>query len=173
MLANRLSEDPDHRVVVLEAGRKDWLWDLFIHMPAGLTTPLGNPLYDWRYETEPEPFMGGRRVAHARGKVLGGSSSINGMIFLRGNPLDFERWSEGAGLARWDYAHCLPYFKRMEARLQPDDRRGEGPLLGLACTNPLRGLLRRRGNGHQRVADPATARRAWRPSTGTSRAGAG
>ena len=158
VLANRLSADPDHRVVVLEAGRKDWLWDLFIHMPAGLTTPLGNPLYDWRYETEPEPFMGGRRVAHARGKVLGGSSSINGMIFLRGNPLDFERWSEGAGLARWDYAHCLPYFKRMEARLQPDDwRGGEGPLrleVG-PCTNPLFEAFFAAAEqaGHQRVAD--------------------
>ena len=140
VLANRLSEDPAHRVLVLEAGRRDWLWDLFIHMPAGLTTPLGNPLYDWRYETEPEPFMHGRRVAHARGKVLGGSSSINGMIFLRGNPLDFERWAEGEGLQSWDYAHCLPYFKRAESRLNPDEfHGGDGPLhleTG-PCTNPL------------------------------------
>ena len=140
VLANRLSEDPSHRVLVLEAGRRDWLWDLFIHMPAGLTTPLGNPLYDWRYESEPEAFMGGRRVAHARGKVLGGSSSINGMIFLRGNPLDFEQWAQGAGMQRWDHAHCLPYFKRAETHLQPDEHRGgDGPLSLETgpCTNPL------------------------------------
>jgi len=140
VLAHRLSADPSHRVVVLEAGRRDWLWDLFIHMPAGLTTPLGNPLYDWRYQSEPEPFMGGRRVAHARGKVLGGSSSINGMIFLRGNPMDFERWAEGAGMDAWDHAHCLPYFKRAETRLDPDAYHGgDGPLhleTG-PCTNPL------------------------------------
>ena len=110
VLANRLSEDPSTRVLVLEAGRADWLWDVFIHMPAALPFPIGSRFYDWRYESEPEPHMGGRRVYHARGKVLGGSSSINGMIFQRGNPLDFEKW----GLAEWDYAHCLPYFKRME-----------------------------------------------------------
>ena len=76
--------------------------------------PSGNRFYDWKYESEPEPFMGGRRVAHTRGKVLGGSSSINGMIFQRGNPLDFERWAADPGMAKWDYAHCLPYFKKME-----------------------------------------------------------
>jgi len=143
-LAARLSEDPDHHVLVLEAGRPDWAWDLFIHMPAGLTTPLGNPLYDWRYQSEPEPHMGGRRVAHARGRVLGGSSSINGMIFLRGNALDFERWGALPGLERWDYAHCLPYFRKAEATLQPDDYRGgDGPLRleRGPCTNPLFGAF--------------------------------
>jgi choline dehydrogenase len=126
-LANRLSEDPSTSVLVLEAGRMDWWWDVFIHMPAALAFPIGNPRYDWMYESEPEPFMHGRRIYHARGKVLGGSSSINGMIFQRGNPLDYERW----GLPDWDYAHCLPYFKRMETCLAgPDEfRGGEGPLL--------------------------------------------
>ncbi|MDQ3085591.1 MAG: GMC family oxidoreductase N-terminal domain-containing protein, partial [Actinomycetota bacterium] len=85
VLANRLSADPSNNVLVLEAGRPDSLWDVYIHMPAALSFPIGSPRYDWRYESEPEPFMGGRRVAHARGKVLGGSSSINGMIFQRGN----------------------------------------------------------------------------------------
>ena len=88
-LANRLSADPSNRVLVLEAGRTDWKWDVFIHMPAALAYPIGNRFYDWKYESEPEPHMGGRRVYHARGKVLGGSSSINGMIFQRGNPLDY------------------------------------------------------------------------------------
>jgi choline dehydrogenase len=113
-LAARLSADPTTRVLVLEAGRPDYVWDPFIHMPAALTFPIGSPLYDWMYESEPEPFLNGRRIYHARGKVLGGSSSINGMIFQRGNPLDFERWAADPDMASWDYAHCLPYFKRME-----------------------------------------------------------
>ncbi|MEU4223315.1 choline dehydrogenase [Nonomuraea sp. NPDC026600] len=113
-LANRLSADPATQVLVLEAGRSDYPWDVFIHMPAALPFPIGNRFYDWRYESEPEPYMHGRRIYHARGKVLGGSSSINGMIFQRGNPLDYERWGADPGMKSWDYAHCLPYFKRME-----------------------------------------------------------
>jgi len=129
-LANRLSADPDNRVLVLEAGRMDWRWDVFIHMPAALTYPIGSRFYDWRYETEPEPHMGGRKVYHARGKVLGGSSSINGMIFQRGNPMDYDKWAAEPGMASWDYAHCLPYFKRMEDRLVGGDawRGDDGPL---------------------------------------------
>ena len=112
-LANRLSADPAHRVLVLEAGRTDHRWDVFIHMPAALTYPIGSRLYDWRFESEPEPHMGGRRIHHARGKVLGGSSSINGMIFQRGNPADYEKWAAEPGMESWDYAHCLPHFKKM------------------------------------------------------------
>jgi choline dehydrogenase len=129
-LANRLTEDPAHRVLVLEAGRPDYKWDVYIHMPAALSFPIGNRLYDWKYESEPEPAMHGRRIYHARGKVLGGSSSINGMIFQRGNPMDYERWAGDAGMSDWDYAHCLPYFKRMETCLAGADewRGGSGPL---------------------------------------------
>jgi choline dehydrogenase len=129
-LAARLSEDSSTRVLVLEAGRTDSWWDLYIHMPAALSFPIGNRFYDWKYESEPEPNLNGRRIYHARGKVLGGSSSINGMIFQRGNPLDYERWAAEPGLERWDYAHCLPYFKRMETCLAGADewRGGEGPL---------------------------------------------
>ena len=119
-LANRLSADPTTKVLVLEAGRPDYKWDVFIHMPAALTFPIGSKFYDWKYESEPEPFMNGRKIYHARGKVLGGSSSINGMIFQRGNPLDFERWAADPGMESWDYAHCLPYFKRMENCLAAD-----------------------------------------------------
>jgi len=133
VLANRLSEDPSVRVLVLEAGRPDWRFDVFIHMPAALAFPIGSRFYDWRYESEPEQYMGGRRVYHARGKVLGGSSSINGMIFQRGNPLDYERWASDPGMETWDHAHCLPYFKRMENCLAaaPDDpfRGHSGPLV--------------------------------------------
>ncbi len=129
-LANRLSADPANQVLVLEAGRTDWKWDVFIHMPAALAFPIGSRFYDWKYESEPEPHMSGRRVYHARGKVLGGSSSINGMIFQRGNPADYEKWAQQPGMEEWDYAHCLPYFKRMETCLAGEDewRGGDGPL---------------------------------------------
>jgi choline dehydrogenase len=145
VLAARLSEDRSTRVLVLEAGRNDYLWDVYIHMPAALSFPIGNRLYDWKYRSEPEPFMHGRRIYHARGRVLGGSSSINGMIFQRGNPLDYERWAADPGLEHWDYAHCLPYFKRMETCLAGADqwRGGDGPLKlerGPA-TNPLFGAF--------------------------------
>ena len=123
-LANRLSADTSTSVLVLEAGRRDWRFDVFIHMPAALSFPIGSRFYDWQYTSEPEPHMGGRRVYHARGKVLGGSSSINGMIFQRGNPLDYERWAADEGMQHWDYAHCLPYFKRMENCLAGDDHSG-------------------------------------------------
>jgi len=142
-LANRLSADPANTVLVLEAGRKDSLWDVLIHMPAALPFPIGSRFYDWKYQSEPEPHMNGRRVVHARGKVLGGSSSINGMIFQRGNPLDYERWGADKGMESWDYAHCLPYFNRMETCLAADPhdqlRGHDGPLVlerGPA-TNPL------------------------------------
>ncbi|HJM35633.1 MAG TPA: choline dehydrogenase [Acidimicrobiales bacterium] len=129
-LANRLSADPTNTVLLIEAGRSDWKIDPIIHMPAALSMGIGNRFYDWKYETEPEPHMNGRRVYHARGKVLGGSSSINGMIFQRGNPMDFDRWAAIEGCEDWDWNHCLPYFKRMENCLAgPDEwRGGEGPL---------------------------------------------
>jgi len=146
-LANRLSTDPSTRILVLEAGRNDSIWDVFIHMPAALAFPIGSKHYDWKYESEPEPHMNGRRVYHARGKVLGGSSSINGMIFQRGNPLDYERWASDPGMDTWDYAHCLPYFKRMESCLAADlddpFRGHSGPLVlerGPA-TSPLFGAF--------------------------------
>jgi choline dehydrogenase len=144
-LANRLSAAPGTSVLVLEAGRSDNKLDPFIHMPAALPIPIGNRLYDWKYESEPEPYMNNRKVYHARGKVLGGSSSINGMIFQRGNPLDYERWASDPGMEEWDYAHCLPYFKRMENCLAGADewRGGSGPLVlerGPA-TNPLFGAF--------------------------------
>ena len=152
-------------------------------MPAALTFPIGSRFYDWKYESEPEPFMNGRRVYHARGKVLGGSSSINGMIFQRGNPLDYERWAADPGMETWDYAHCLPYFKRMETRLRrrrPTRYRGHsGPLVlerGPA-TNPLFGAF---FEAVQQAGYPLTdgrerrsARRASRRSTATSTAGGG
>ncbi|MDL4841975.1 choline dehydrogenase [Aquibacillus rhizosphaerae] len=143
VLGDRLSADGKNSVLVLEAGRKDFSWDLLIQMPAALPFPAGKSLYDWKYESDPEPYMNGRRIKHARGKVLGGSGSINGMIFQRGNPLDYERWGADPGMETWDFKHCLPYFKRMENALaaDPEDefRGHDGPLKlerGPA-TNPL------------------------------------
>ena len=140
-LANRLSADPENRVLVLEAGRPDYKWDLFIHMPAGLSFPIGNRFYDWKYLSDPEPGMNGRQIYHARGKVLGGSSSINGMIYVRGNAMDYARWAAEPGMADWDYEHCLPYFRRAETCLQGDtDFHGDTGPLHLEkgpCENPL------------------------------------
>lgn len=141
VLANRLSKDPENTVLVLEAGRPDYIWDVFIHMPAGLTFPLGNKFYDWCYETRPEPFMHNRRIFHGRGKVLGGSSSINGMIYIRGNAMDYEKWAADTGMENWGYAHCLPYFKKAENRLKGQDayHGTDGPLVLETgpCENPL------------------------------------
>src|SRR5699024_4327098 len=131
ILGNRLSEDGTKSVLILEAGRSDYPWDPFIQMPAALMFPSGNPLYDWGYKSDPEPHMNGRRIAHARGKVLGGSSSINGMIYQRGNPMDYERWGADKGMKSWDYAHVLPYFKKLEHAIDsPNDKfRGhDGPI---------------------------------------------
>ena len=138
MLANRLSADADTRVLVLEAGPRDR--SLFIHMPAAFAWPLKDDKYNWYYESEPEPHMDGRRMYCPRGRVVGGSSSINGMAYVRGHALDYDRWA-GNALPEWSYAHVLPYSKRAEFRAKGgDDYRGaDGPLhvsTG-ACSNPL------------------------------------
>ena len=137
-LANRLSADPSNRVLVLEAGRRDRKWDVFIHMPAALTYPLGNRFYDWKYETEPETHLGGRRVAHARGKVLGGSSALNGLLYVRGQPEDYDRW-EALGNPGWGYREVLPYFKRSE-----DQERGADPYHGTGGPQKVSDLRLRR-----------------------------
>ncbi|MBN9734384.1 MULTISPECIES: choline dehydrogenase [unclassified Pseudonocardia] len=131
VLANRLSADTDRTVLVLEAGRPDHRWDPVIRMPAALSQAWGNPRYDWCYTTDPEDGLAGRRIAVPRGKVLGGSSSINGMVYQRGNPGDYDRWATGPGLSEWSSAHCLPYFRRLERRLSEHrialDADGAGP----------------------------------------------
>ena len=141
VLANRLSANPKNEVLVLEAGLPDFKFDFRIHMPAALTYPLAGKTYNWWYESEPEPHMNNRRIYQPRGKVLGGSSCINGMIHIRGNAMDYEKWSQDDGLENWSYAHCLPYFKRFEGRTAgADEYQGAvGPLYLTEpeCDNPL------------------------------------
>ena len=110
-LAHRLSEDGRHRVIVIEYGGSDI--GPFIQMPAALSFPMNMSRYDWGYKSEPESHLGGRRLVTPRGKVIGGSSSINGMVYVRGHARDFDTWQE-MGATGWSYADVLPYFRRME-----------------------------------------------------------
>jgi len=112
VLANRLSADPDVTVLLLEAGGKDdWIW---IHIPIGYLKCINNPRTDWCYKTEAEPGLNGRSIIYARGKVLGGCSSINGMLYLRGQVRDYEEWEQITGDSRWNWDSVLPVFKQSE-----------------------------------------------------------
>ena len=127
VLADRLTEDGKYSAVVLEYGGSDR--SIFVQMPSALSIPMGMKKYDWRYYTEPEPGLNGRRLHTPRGKVLGGSSSINGLVYVRGNAQDYERW-EAEGATGWNYAAVLPYFRRSETRAEGGDayRGDSGPL---------------------------------------------
>lgn len=129
VLANRLSEDPGIKVCVLEAGPSDW--HPYIHLPAGFIKTTSDPRVNWCYSQEPGPYTAGRRVMAPRGKTLGGSSSINGHIYNRGQPRDFDTWAQ-EGNRGWSYADLLPYFKRLERRQGEGDatyRGTDGPLV--------------------------------------------
>jgi len=180
VLANRLTEDASVTVLLLEAGGGDG--SIFIQMPSALSIPMNMPRYNWFYHTEPEPHLDGRRVHCPRGKVIGGSSSINGMAYVRGNALDYDRWQE-EGAHGWAYADVLPYFKKAECRAEGgDDYRGDaGPLHTTRGTrrNPLYDAFVRAGiqagypatpdmNGHQQEGFGAmdmTVRNGRRSST--------
>ena len=142
VLANRLTEDGKHSVLLLEAGGKDPWWEWQIHMPAALAYPMNGTRYNWDYHSEPEPHLGGRVMHCPRGKVFGGSSSINGMCYIRGNALDYDRWAEeDAALEHWSYKHCLPYFRKSETRnIGGDDYHGDDGYLHVTkggSDNPL------------------------------------
>ena len=138
VLASRLTEDPDVKVLLLEAGPMDR--SIFIQMPSAFAWPLADDKYNWYYESEPEPFMNNRSMYCPRGRVLGGSSSINGMCYVRGHAFDYDRWA-GNSLPDWSYANCLPYFRKAETWEHGEDdyRGGDGPLhvTDGPCKNPL------------------------------------
>ena len=127
VLANRLSEDPSNRVLLLEAGGSDR--HLLVQMPTALSYPMAMNRFNWGYQSDPEPSLDGRRITCPRGKGLGGSSSINGMVYVRGNARDYEEW-QALGAHGWGYRDCLPYFKRAETWIGGEDtyRGGDGPL---------------------------------------------
>ena len=162
VLANRLSANPNNRVLLLEAGGRDnWIW---FHIPVGYLFAIGNPRSDWMFRTEPEPGLNGRSLAYPRGKVIGGSSSINGMIYMRGDAADFDQWRQ-LGLAGWGWNDVLPYFKVHEdfcggadevhgagGEWRVDPPRVHWPLLDVvkraaieAGIKPTAGLVSRRG----------------------------
>ena len=118
VLADRLTENGRHKVLVLEHGGSDR--SIFVQMPTALSIPMNTRRYNWRYHTGPESALGGRSLHTPRGKVLGGSSSINGLVYIRGNPHDFDRWQE-EGASGWSYAQVLPYFRRAETRFDGGD----------------------------------------------------
>ena len=128
VLANELSRDPGNEVLLLEAGPMDR--NLLIHMPAGVYRVSKDPKINWNYESEAEPALDGRKMILPRGKVLGGSSSINAMVYMRGHPQDYDGWATNHGLANWSFDQCLPYFKLCESsdRGASDWRGGEGRL---------------------------------------------
>ena len=136
VLAARLSEDPTVSVALLEAGGSDN--SLLIRMPTALSIPMNMPKYNWGFESEPEEGLDGRRLDCPRGKVIGGSSSINGMAFVRGHACDIDEW-ETAGASGWNYASCLPYYKRMENWYHGPSRYrgGDGPV-GVNAGNDMR-----------------------------------
>ncbi len=156
VLANRLTEDGKATVLLLEAGGSDR--SIFLQMPSALAIAMGHKRYGWHYRTEPEPHLGGRRLHCPRGRVLGGSSSVNGMAYVRGNPLDFDGWAE-SGAAGWSWAEVLPYFRRAETFAGGgDDWRGDSGPLNTSrgrMANPLYAAFIEAGEqaGYGRTAD--------------------
>lgn len=136
VLADRLSVSGEHRVLLLEAGTSDD--SIFIRMPTALSFPMNMPKYNWFFETEPEPHADNRRLHCPRGKGLGGSSAINGMVYVRGHACDFDQW-EAQGATGWGYHNCLPYFRRAETWSGGEDeyRGGEGPV-GVCAGNDMK-----------------------------------
>ncbi|MEM7080841.1 MAG: choline dehydrogenase [Pseudomonadota bacterium] len=152
VLANELSANGRHSVLVVEAGPMDR--NLLIHIPAGVYKVYADPDINWNYYSEAEPELDGRRIYTPRGRVVGGSSSINSMVYMRGHPLDYDQWATRFGLSQWTYAQCLPYFKAGESSDRgADEWRGESGRLGVSrgsLSNPLYDAFVRAGEqaGH-------------------------
>ena len=155
-LAYRLAEAGSHRITIIEHGGTDF--GPFIQMPSALSYPMNMSHYDWGFHTEPEPHLGGRRLATPRGKVIGGSSSINGMVYVRGHAEDFDAW-EALGAKGWGYRHVLPYFKRQEILAR---RRGRVARRQRADARPSR-------TAQKPALSRPSSRRATRPATASPR----
>lgn len=141
VLANRLSEDADARVLLLEYGGNDN--SIYIQMPTALSIPLNTNRFAWQFHTQPEPRLDNRRMHCPRGKVLGGSSSINGMVYVRGHAHDYEQWAQ-SGAAGWEYRHCLPYFKKADDwKYGADEYRSQGGPLSVNNGNEMQNPLYR------------------------------
>jgi choline dehydrogenase len=139
VLANRLTEDSNTRVLLLETGGSDK--SIFIQMPTALSIPMNTKKYAWQFESQPEPYLNNRKMHCPRGKVLGGSSSINGMVYVRGHAKDFDEWQQN-GATDWDYSHCLPYFKKAESwAFKADDYRAKKGPLGVNNGNQMKNPL--------------------------------
>lgn len=139
VLANRLSEDSNNNVLLIETGGSDK--SIFIQMPTALSIPMNSKKYAWQFESQPEPFLDNRRMHCPRGKVLGGSSSINGMVYVRGHAKDFDEWQQ-YGAQDWDYDHCLPYFKKSEDwAFSANEYRAKGGPLGVNNGNEMKNPL--------------------------------
>ena len=176
VLANRLSADPDNRVLLLEAGGKDnWIW---FHIPVGYLFAIGNPRADWMFKTEPEEGLNGRSLNYPRGKVIGGSSAINAMIYMRGQAADYDHWRQ-LGLTGWGLDDVLPFFKQARApfsrrRRSSRDRRRIARSRRRACAGTFSTRSARRpsrpASSAWRISTPATTR-ARASSTSISGAG--
>ena len=138
VLSYRLSEDPDNKVCLLEAGPRDAWWNWKIHMPAALMYNLMDDQYNWYYHTEPQPYMNDRVMYWPRGRVLGGSSSLNAMVYIRGHALDYDRWAFKENCEGWSYQEILPYFRRAEHPITATaDRSGSiPPTSRTRCSRP-------------------------------------
>ena len=156
VLAARITEDPETTVLVVEYGGADN--SIYIQMPTALSIPMNMEKYNWFYKSEPEPNLENRRMNCPRGKVVGGSSSINGMVYVRGNPLDFDNW-DALGATGWTYRNCLPYFRKAETYSGGGNeyRGNSGPLHTIfgPCKNPLYGAFIEAAvqAGYQRTED--------------------
>src|SRR5207302_2974325 len=170
VLANRLTEDPNTRVLLIEAGGRDW--NPLIHIPAGFMKMLDHPTLTWGFRAEPDPGTAGRAILYPRGRVLGGSSSINGLIYIRGQPEDYDHWAQ-FGNRGWSWDDCLPYFRKAERwEGEETDQRGKsGPLFTSRMDMPP--LCRPSSRpGARSASTTARTSTACRPAPATASAGA-
>ena len=179
IVANRLSADPNSRVLILEAGGNDnWIW---FHIPVGYLFAIGNPRSDWMFRTEPEAGLNGRSLAYPRGKVIGGSSAINAMISMRGQAADYDHWRQ-LGLTGWGYDDVLPVFRRLEDHFLGESEhhgigggwRIEAPRLSWAVLDAVGDAAEEMGIPQKsRISTPATTRASAISTSTRSAAGAG